>query len=156
MPDEILQVVYASIARFHPTEADLDAIREAANLRNPILGVTGVLLYGSGMFVQLLEGPDEAVHELLARIEADERHRNLRILVSQLSERRAAKSWAMGVLDLDTIEDEGSALEGLVRDLIAIFDDIEWDNDAGPAIEDLVLAFTRYGGPEANERFAAA
>ncbi|MEM7755665.1 MAG: BLUF domain-containing protein [Planctomycetota bacterium] len=156
MQDDLIQIVYVSTASRRPTPELLDSIRAAARERNPSLGITGVLLYGSGLYVQLLEGPPEEVHDLLASIEGDDRHRNVRILVSQLSEKRSAQAWSMGVLDLDAIEDEAESLEGIVRDLVDIFDDIEWDNNAGPAIEDLVMAFQRYGGPAANEHASAA
>ena len=73
MQDDLIQIVYVSTASRRPTPELLDSIRAAANERNPSLGITGVLLYGSGLYVQLLEGPPDEVHELLASIESDDR-----------------------------------------------------------------------------------
>ena len=43
-------------------------------------GITGVLAFGDGRFVQVLEGPDAAVDGLFCRIRDDPRHQDVRVL----------------------------------------------------------------------------
>jgi hypothetical protein len=67
-------ILYRSKASQTPTEADLQALLEEARTYNAQYGVTGLLLYSDGRYVQLFEGPEEVVRSLYARIQADPRH----------------------------------------------------------------------------------
>lgn len=42
--------------------------------------ITGVLAFSDGMFIQAIEGPDNAVDRLMARLRDDTRHRDLKVL----------------------------------------------------------------------------
>lgn len=78
-----IQLLYRSVARhedFHPS--DLDILRTAVKF-NASHGVTGILLRVDEQFFQALHGPKESVEALLARIEADERHQNMEILLCE-------------------------------------------------------------------------
>ena len=56
------------------------SIIATARHHNPRLGITGLLVFGQGIFFQWLEGPRDNVTGLLARIAADTRHTNLVVL----------------------------------------------------------------------------
>lgn len=80
----------------------LDDLARAAAEKNRRLGITGFLMTSGGLFYQLLEGPPEAVDELLDTISADPRHTDLLILSSSENvSDRLFPDWAMEVMDLD-------------------------------------------------------
>jgi hypothetical protein len=75
--------------------AVVNAIVLGAVAWNGANGVTGALLFTERHFAQLLEGPDEAITELLTRIDADTRHGNLRVVDDKQVEGRSFGSWSM-------------------------------------------------------------
>jgi hypothetical protein len=100
--------VYVSHAR---PELDAAALRDilASSVRhNDAAGITGFLLHGHGLFMQVLEGEVAAVDATMQRILADTRHSQLRVLEQGPISRREFSDWAMGFKDLgkDTLADE--------------------------------------------------
>lgn len=109
-------LLYISDALRPMSREDLDAIRDVSVMNNAKLGITGVLFYSAGHFVQLLEGEPDAIHELYEKIVRDVRHRKVRLLVERPVDRRIFTDWNMGLLDLDQHgEDERDQLEELVQ-----------------------------------------
>lgn len=76
----IRQVVYVSTARAGAGDAELHGIVDKARAANGRNGLTGILAAGNGVYLQIVEGPADAVEALLTRLRADSRHENLRIL----------------------------------------------------------------------------
>lgn len=70
----MLQLVYISTAREALDGPALDRILASSRRNNSVCGVTGLLVAGGRRFLQALEGPDDAVLETYARIQADPRH----------------------------------------------------------------------------------
>lgn len=80
-----------------PTDlSDIVALSVRNNGRRRI---TGALALHSGVFVQVLEGEPEALSALMADIEADTRHRNLRVLARWPVEAQLFIGWAMVLVD---------------------------------------------------------
>lgn len=79
-------------------DAMLLTIQAAASRNNAKADVTGVLLYGGGKFLQALEGPEEAINALFARVSADPRHTDIEVRYRGTCSQRAFLSWSMGVL----------------------------------------------------------
>lgn len=79
--------------------ADLSAIVATSVRNNGRQRVTGALAYQSGTFVQVLEGDPEALTALMADIETDERHRNVRILARWPVQAQMFLGWAMVLVD---------------------------------------------------------
>lgn len=93
----IQQLVYVSRAITGPrTEEEIEDILLTSRERNEENGVSGILLFRGTTFLQLLEGPAEAVRETLRRIERDPRHRDLAVLVDQPARERIYQDWSMG------------------------------------------------------------
>jgi hypothetical protein len=93
-------LVYLSstVELLSPTELrDLLAHSRANNVR---LGITGMLLYKDGNFMQVLEGEPDAVQALYATIGRDSRHRGLLILLQGPLAERQYPGWSMGFRDL--------------------------------------------------------
>ena len=62
------------------------------NRRNDI---TGALICRRDMYVQLVEGPSEAIDTLFDKISHDDRHSNVRVLLSETVPERMFPEWAM-------------------------------------------------------------
>jgi hypothetical protein len=96
----LVRLLYASRVAPDTGEADVAAILRQARAHNPPLGITGVLCYSDGCFVQVLEGGRAVVNELYAHIVGDPRHREVTLLdYEEIGERRFA-GWSMGQVNL--------------------------------------------------------
>lgn len=71
---------------------------------NAKLGITGMLLYKDGNFMQVFEGEEEAVRALYEKIRADSRRSGVITLQQVLAEERQFPDWSMGFRNLDSPE----------------------------------------------------
>ena len=110
------QLVYVSVSSGTMNDGDLNAILDVSRRNNPPLGVTGVLLYLDQGFLQVLEGPKDAVLSIFAAIERDNRHGGVRVLVQHDVEERLFGEWSMG-FDRPTPERSPGVFE-ITRDAI--------------------------------------
>jgi hypothetical protein len=85
--------------------------------------LTGMLLYRRGRFFQVIEGPQGAVEHLMDAIRRDDRHSDVRILLSERIDERRFTEWTMGYEPIGV--PTSPAPEGF-RDT---FDDLESDDD---------------------------
>ena len=92
----MMQVLYVSGASRPMDEQDLDAILTISRFNNERDGITGMLLWADGAFIQVLEGEDDKVRETMRRISLDPRHRHVIPLVEQQAATRAFRDWSMG------------------------------------------------------------
>ncbi|GAA4496167.1 hypothetical protein GCM10023172_08940 [Hymenobacter ginsengisoli] len=104
-PGGCYSIVYISQATADFEEADLVQLLKQARGFNERANITGVLLYGGGRFVQVLEGCPVAVRRLFARIETDPRHGLLEKLADGPVARREYKEWYMGFAPRPTVAD---------------------------------------------------
>jgi hypothetical protein len=111
-------LIYISTAARDFDLAGLEQILGPARERNEGLGVTGILLYGRGCFIQVLEGEDWIVRRLVDRIQLDERHHSLRVLQFAPIEVRTFESWLMGCISLEACDD--SIRKRLEPDLLVL------------------------------------
>jgi hypothetical protein len=88
------QLIYRS-QPFGFDEAMLAGILLSARRNNPRLDVTGALICRHDLYLQLIEGPGPAIEALFARIAADDRHNDVRLLLSTAVDRRMFPDWAM-------------------------------------------------------------
>lgn len=92
----MLSMAYLSSASVPYSDEDLADLLLHSRANNGRLGLTGMLLYRDGQFLQVLEGPDEVVRERYEVISADARHRDVhKLLESQITERQFPE-WTMG------------------------------------------------------------
>ncbi|MGI9175013.1 MAG: BLUF domain-containing protein [Rhodothermales bacterium] len=112
----MIQYVYVSAAvELFSNEALVHLLRQCRE-NNERLSVTGLLLYKDGNFMQLLEGPEEAVDAVIARIGEDPRHRNVIPLIRRPVEERLFPTWAMGFKHMDELLETGeSGVSTLLR-----------------------------------------
>jgi hypothetical protein len=92
--------MYASRAVPAVDQEELVAILKKSKVNNPKAGVTGVLCFSEGIFMQVLEGGRAAVNQLYNRIAADPRHSDVVLLhYDEIAERRFA-GWSMGQVNM--------------------------------------------------------
>ena len=81
-------LTYKSIATATPHPSDIDRLADKARARNCSLGVTGMLLFEDGCFLQTLEGPPSAVATLWSSIQRDARHDHIEVLSEHMAASR--------------------------------------------------------------------
>lgn len=90
------RLVYVSAATTEFSDAELRELLSVARSNNSARGVTGMLLYHQGSFIQVLEGAQPEVESIYAKIEQDPRHENSTILLKGDADERTFEGWAMG------------------------------------------------------------
>jgi hypothetical protein len=99
----LVRLVYASRALASVDQTELMAILKKSKANNPAHGITGVLCFSEGIFLQVLEGGRSAVNHLYNRIAADPRHTQVELMVyEEIGERRFA-GWSMGQVNLSRL-----------------------------------------------------
>ena len=121
MSAPLISLLYSSTAAEPFDDHRLRILLEKSRAANTDRGITGMLLYRAGRFVQILEGPEPEVRALVERIGADPRHTAMRTLMDEPIERRAFAEWTMGY---EPIAPPGERPEGF-RDTFA---DLEGDD----------------------------
>lgn len=101
MEDEALSIVYVSSATHLLTDEELQTLLMSARARNSLLGISGILLYGDGNFMQLLEGPEAEVREVFARICSDPRHHMVTMIFEERGLPREFADWSMAYRRVD-------------------------------------------------------
>ncbi len=97
----MLSIVYASSAVRLFDRAELIELLETSRKANVAHGITGMLLYRGGNFIQVIEGENEAVLQLYENIKADPRHRNIILLSQDPINHRQFAEWGMGFRNID-------------------------------------------------------
>jgi len=92
----MLRVTYLSRETDSFSARGLVELLEHCKNNNPALGVTGMLMYANGTFLQTLEGEAETVETLLTKIERDKRHHGFQVIKRESIDERIYKNWSMG------------------------------------------------------------
>lgn len=97
----LYQLAYVSRAVGTWTRPDLIALLRQARVRNEARGITGVLLFRNGSFLQLLEGERDEVEALFDLILLDPRHEGTALIWDAEASHRWFADWSMGFRDLE-------------------------------------------------------
>ena len=103
---DLIQLIYASSTDHMLTETELLEILEVSRKNNRERDITGILLYKSGNFLQVLEGPKDVVLALYAVIEADPRHREIMKVSERPITERDFPEWQMAFVNLNNVRPE--------------------------------------------------
>lgn len=95
----LVQLIYVSDL-IGDNESEIPAILKSSVRNNSLNGITGMLLYSRGNFLQVLEGEDEVVTATYDRICLDPRHRNTIFLTKEDVTERHFSNWSMGYRNL--------------------------------------------------------
>ncbi|KEP75243.1 hypothetical protein HR12_36915 [Microbacterium sp. SUBG005] len=137
MSAPLTAVSYVSRAVEEFDDARLAHLLAQSRRSNHEHDLSGMLLYRRGRFFQVLEGPKDAVDELMAKIRRDPRHDEVRVLLTEQIEERRFEEWTMGYEPIGV--PSTPAPEGF-RDT---FDDLESDDDDASirAVRELTVWF---------------
>jgi len=120
---------------------ELANLLQVARENNAKLGLTGMLLYAEGSFFQVLEGPEDVVDALYAKIERDKRHTHVTMIIREPIPKRYFDAWTMGFYKVSREELAGmsgindffgkdrtaiSVDAGRAKKLLAAFRDGRW------------------------------
>lgn len=131
----MIQVTYISRTR-EPMgpEALLDLLMQC-RANNEQSDITGLLLYGNETFLQVLEGDDKVVDDLVSQILEDSRHADIEVISRKAIEARDYGEWRMG---FDLVSNEGlSEVQGLTDFGAAKFN-FDYLVSHGPVVHSLV------------------
>lgn len=98
----LVRLLYASRVVDTRPEA-IESILQQSRSHNLSHGVTGVLCYGGGLFLQVLEGGRTAISELFGHIQRDPRHKDVVLLHYEEIPERRFLGWAMGEVNVARI-----------------------------------------------------
>lgn len=102
-------LTYKSLATTNPTPADLKAMVSKARARNRELGITGMLLFEDGCFLQTLEGPPDQLDMVWDSIKRDPRHRDIQVLSEHVVNNRLFSAWDLMLYDRQHDRAKGAA-----------------------------------------------
>ncbi len=108
---KLTHLIYASKAKVDFTDEDIVLLLSKAREKNKSLGITGMLLYEAGGFIQVLEGDEQQVKELFDQIKADHRHEKVTTIIFEALAHRQFSSWTMGYGCFD--KDELYQIDGM-------------------------------------------
>ena len=111
----VFHLVYISEAVADISYTDIRDILDVSRRRNLEDGITGLLIFRDGYFLQLLEGEEKKVRATLGRILQDERNYSLRLLIETQGDERLYANWAMAFYDADISANA-------TQDLVTLFD----------------------------------
>ncbi len=132
----LVRCLYASRSEGQLGAAILDGILEQSRKNNPRKGITGLLCFAGGIFVQVIEGGRDEVCELYNTIVRDSRHKDVRLLVYEEIAERHFGNWTMGQVNIESVnpglllkysekaelnpfDTSGKATMALLRELVA-------------------------------------
>jgi hypothetical protein len=96
----LVRLLYASRLADAESTTATESILAQSRTHNPASGITGILCYGGGIFLQALEGGRAQVSELYGHIQKDLRHKDVVLLhYEEIMERRFG-GWTMGQVNV--------------------------------------------------------
>jgi hypothetical protein len=99
----LVRLMYASRAAAAIDQDELVAILRKSKANNPAHGVTGVLCFSEGIFLQVLEGGRSAVNALYNHIASDPRHSQVELLCYEEIGERSFAGWSMGQVNMSRL-----------------------------------------------------
>ncbi|SDO31228.1 Sensors of blue-light using FAD [Microbacterium sp. ru370.1] len=137
MSAPLTAVSYVSRAVEEFDDARLADLLAQSRRSNHEHDLSGMLLHRRGRFFQVLEGPKDAVDELMTKIRRDSRHDEVRVLLTEQIEERRFNEWTMGY------EPIGVTSTPVPEGFRDTFDDLESDDDDASirAVRELTVWF---------------
>ena len=103
MSEQLRRVIYVS-EKVGSSEQDVADIVKASTQNNPSKDITGCLVEGQNSFLQILEGPSDAIKGLYKTISEDSRHTNVTRLYDEPVGTRLFSDWSMKSDNYNQIE----------------------------------------------------
>jgi hypothetical protein len=100
----MIRLVYISQAAIGIADEQVQDILRSSQRNNAANRITGVLVFGGGLFMQVLEGSEQAVLRLYVKILDDRRHSDCRLIHVTPTDEQAFKQWSMAVLEGEPLD----------------------------------------------------
>jgi len=91
----LIELIYTSLTAPGGEPVNIKDLLQVSQRNNKRTGVTGLLLFDGGRYIQILEGEAEAVETLFATIQKDPRHMMLELLHRGPVQGRSFSDWRM-------------------------------------------------------------
>ena len=127
------QCLYISTA-VEPSEQRVEDILEVARRKNAENGITGVLLFNGRNFMQLIEGLERDLRDLLGSLAEDSRHTGMSLLADRKIDTRDCPGWAMNFMRFGASNSDRRAL--IAQEL---------PSGLAPSMRDAMLSFGDLG-----------
>ena len=95
----LVRLLYASRV-VDASPGAIESIVSQSREHNPASGITGILCYGGGIFLQAIEGGRMAISDLFGQIQRDARHKDVVLLQFEEIPERRFGGWSMGQVNL--------------------------------------------------------
>ena len=103
----IKRIHYVSSFAQNMSDDEIEALASQAAKKNAENDITGVLMAQSGIFFQIIEGPEENIDDLFKSIMRDPRHEKVTTLGIQVGDlKRLFPNWGMKEINLNTTTSE--------------------------------------------------
>ena len=93
--NNLYELLYTSTAKEGFEESELADILQFAKINNYKYQISGILIYYSHSFVQILEGDKQEVIELFQKISKDPRHHDIEVFYQGGISERSFANWSM-------------------------------------------------------------
>ena len=111
---EVRELVYQSRASTDMEPEQLEEILTVARRKNRQAGLTGLLLYHEGDFLQVLEGASDQIDEVFGVIRNDDRHHRINVVVDRVVPARSFGEWEMGFYEIHDPLDTAGGVSGFL------------------------------------------
>jgi hypothetical protein len=97
-------LIYSSHSSHPFTKEDLISLLTTSRIANKKTGITGILIYMQGKFIQVLEGDQQKVEAIYRKIQGDSRHKQIKKVMVGNSPERIFNDWSMGFKNLSELD----------------------------------------------------
>lgn len=91
----LTSLTYTSLARLDLDSSDLEQIHRTARELNALDGITGLLVFNGTHFLQIVEGAQDAIEDLVQRLRQDPRHSGFEVRDKHGIGARSFPDWSM-------------------------------------------------------------
>lgn len=134
------RIIYSSQATATMSIADLEEILVDARTGNERRKVTGVLVYVDGVFLQILEGEEQALRSLMRSIASDSRHTGVKVFYEAEVDSPTFTSWRMAYLSATPQQMAvWAGLEGTATSIDSVLEDIHREPHRGSQVVENLL-----------------
>lgn len=95
----IKQIVYTSRIASEINNSDIEQIIEGSREYNRSADITGLLAFNKQHFLQVIEGPEDKIDMLYAKIASDKRHSDVQKVYEATADKRLFEEWSMAYLE---------------------------------------------------------
>lgn len=88
-------LTYTSLASLDLSDQDLSAILQTARQMNALNAITGLLIFNGTHFLQVIEGPETSIGELMDRLRRDDRHHHVEVREEYYADELSFPDWTM-------------------------------------------------------------